>query len=63
MRKQVVARFRNETDGGALRYREVNSAGDYIHGDREGAILGDIYFRKSAMPDKCPEQIKITVDY
>jgi hypothetical protein len=62
MRKQVVARFLNETDG-ALRYREVNSAGAYIHDDREGSHLGDIYLRKAAMPDEHPEQIRITIEY
>jgi hypothetical protein len=62
VRKQVVVRFLNETDG-ALRYREINSAGACIHDDREGSILGDIYVRKAAMPDKHAEQIRITVEY
>ncbi len=62
MRKQVAARFLDETEG-ALRYREVNSAGAFIHGDQEGALIGDIYLRKAAMPDKRPEQIKIMIEY
>ncbi len=62
MRKQVVVRFFEETEG-TFRYREVNSAGAYIHGDREGSLLGDIYVRKMAIPDKRPEQIKITIEY
>jgi hypothetical protein len=41
MRKQVVVRFLNETEG-ALRYREVNRAGAYTHDDREESILGDL---------------------
>jgi len=62
MRKQVVVRFFDETEG-AVRYREVDSAGAHIHGDREGASLGDIYLRKAALPDKHPERIKITIEY
>jgi hypothetical protein len=62
MRKHVLVRFFEGTEG-ALRYREVNSAGVFIHGDREGALIGDIYLRKAAMPDKRPEQIKITIEY
>jgi hypothetical protein len=45
MRKQVVVRFLNETEG-ALRYREVNSAGAYTHDDREESSLGDIHVRR-----------------
>ena len=62
MRKQVVVRFFEETEG-TFRYREVNGAGAYIHGDREGSLLGDIYLRKAAIADKRPEQIKITIEY
>jgi hypothetical protein len=62
MRKQMVVRFFDETEG-ALRYREINSSGAYIHGDRDGALIGDIYLRKAAMPDKHPEQIRITIEY
>ena len=62
MRKQVAVRFLDETEG-ALRYREVDSSGVYIHGDREGALLGDIYLRKMAVTGKRPEQIKITLEY
>ncbi len=53
MRKQVVVQFFDETEG-AFRYREINSSGDYIHGDRDGALIGDIYLRKAAMPDNHP---------
>ena len=62
MRKQMVVRFFDETEG-ALRYREINSSGAYIHGDRDGALIGDIYLRKAAMPDKHHEQIRITIEY
>jgi hypothetical protein len=62
MRKQVVVRFLNETEG-ALRYREIDSAGAYIHNDQEGSHLGDIYVRKAVMPDKHPEQIRVTIEY
>src|ERR1700716_1097547 len=62
MRKQMVVRFFDETEG-ALPYREINSSGAYIHGDRDGALIGDIYLRKAAMPDKHPEQIRITIEY
>jgi hypothetical protein len=62
MRKQVIVRFIDETEG-AFRYREVNSAGDHIHGDREGSLVGDIYIRKMAMAGKRPEQITVTIEY
>jgi hypothetical protein len=42
MRKQVVVVFFDET-ANTFRYREVNSAGTHIHGDQEGAVVGDIY--------------------
>ena len=56
MKKQVVVRFVNETEG-ELRYREINDAGLPIHGDREGALVGDIYIRKMAITGEPPEQI------
>jgi len=62
MKKQIVVRFLGETEG-ALRYREINSSGAYIHGDREGSLIGDFYLRKAVMPDKHPEQIRITIEY
>ena len=62
MRKQVTVRFLNETEG-ALRYREIDSTGAYIHNDLEGSHLGDVYVRKAIMPVKHPEQIKVTIEY
>ena len=62
MRKQVAVRFLDETEG-ALRYREVDRSGAYIHGDREGSVLGDIYLRKLAITGARPEQIKVTIEY
>jgi hypothetical protein len=62
MRKQMAVRFLDETEG-ALRYREVDSSGTYIHGDRDGAVLGDIYLRKMAIAGKRPDQIKVTLEY
>ena len=62
MKKQVVVRFVNETEG-ALRYREINDAGLPIHGDREGALVGDIYIRKMAITGEPPEQITVTLEY
>jgi hypothetical protein len=62
MKKQVVVQFLNETDG-ALRYREINSAGAYIHDDQEGSHLGDVYVRKAMMPNKHPDRIKITMEF
>jgi hypothetical protein len=61
MRKQVVVGLFGETEG-AVRYREVDSAGAPIHGDREGAILGDIYLRKAAISDKPPKRLKVTIE-
>jgi hypothetical protein len=51
MRKQVVVRLFNETPG-AFRYREVDAKGEHIHGDQEGALIGDLYLRKATMLDK-----------
>jgi hypothetical protein len=62
MRKQVVVRFIDETEG-AFRYREVNGAGAYIHGDRDGALIGDVYLRKLAIAGKRPDQITLTMEY
>jgi len=62
MKKQVVVRFLDETEG-AFRYREVNNTGAYIHGDRDGALVGDIYFRKIALADKPPDRITVTLEY
>lgn len=62
MRKQISARFYDETEG-AFRYREVDSSGAYIHADGERAIVGDIYLRKLAIAGKRPDQIKITIEY
>jgi len=61
MKKQITVRLFDETEG-ALRYREVDSSGGYIHGDRDGSLVGDIYFRKLAVTGK-PEQIKVTIEY
>ena len=46
---------------GTFRYREVNSSGAYIHGDREGALIGDIYVSKVAMVGKPPDKITVTI--
>jgi hypothetical protein len=62
MRKQVVVRFFDETPG-AFRYREVDSKGDHIHGDQEGALVGDFYLRKVAILGKRPEKIRLTIEY
>jgi len=62
MRKQIIVRYLNET-AGALRYREIDSSGAYIHNDNEASHLGDVYIRKAVMPDKHPEQIKVTIEY
>jgi hypothetical protein len=62
MRRQMAVRFLDETEG-ALRYREIDGSGAYIHGDREGAVLGDIYLRKVAIAGKRPDQIKVTIEY
>ena len=62
MQKRVTVKFLEETEG-AFRYREVNSAGRHIHGDSEGATIGDVYLRKMAMGDRRPEQIVITLEY
>jgi hypothetical protein len=51
MRKQVVVTIFDET-ANTFRYREVNSAGTHIHGDQEGAVIGDIYISKAARPWK-----------
>jgi hypothetical protein len=48
MRTQVIARFFDETEG-AFRYREVNDAGSFLHGDRDRATRGDVYLRKLAI--------------
>jgi hypothetical protein len=62
MRRQVTVRFLNKTEG-ALRYREIDSTGAYIHNDHEGSLLGDVYVRKAVMPNEHPEQIKVTIEY
>jgi hypothetical protein len=62
MRKQVVVALFDET-ANTFRYREVNSAGTHIHGDQEGAVIGDIYISKAAILGKRPERIKLTIDY
>ena len=62
MKKHVTVRLFDETEG-ALRYREVDASGTHIHGDREGAFLGDVYLRKVAITGTPPEQITITIEY
>jgi len=61
MRISVVVRFLAETDG-AYRYREIDSDGVAIHGDREGASIGDIYLRKAAMQGELPKQLRIVIE-
>jgi hypothetical protein len=62
MRQQVDVAFLAET-ANTFRYREVNSAGTPIHGDQEGAVVGDIYISKAAIAGKRPERIKLTIEY
>jgi hypothetical protein len=62
MRKQVVVVFFDET-ANTFRFREANSAGTHIHGDQEGAVVGDIYISKAAIAGKRPERIKLTIEY
>jgi hypothetical protein len=62
MRKQVALKFLNETPG-AVRYREVDSKGDHIKGDEEGALVGDLYLRKAAIHGGAPDKITVTIEY
>jgi hypothetical protein len=62
MRKQVVVRFLNDTPG-ALRYRETDDKGNPIHGDQEGALIGDLYLRKAAISGDPPKKITVTIEY
>jgi hypothetical protein len=62
MRKQVAFRLFNETPG-ALRYREIDSNGDHIKGDEEGALVGDLYLRKAAVSGPAPDKVTVTIEY
>jgi hypothetical protein len=62
MRQRVVVAFFDET-ANTFRYREVNSVGTHIHGEQEGAVIGDIYISKAAIGGKRPERIKLTIEY
>jgi hypothetical protein len=62
MRKRVDFSFFNETPG-ALRYREIDSKGDQIKGDDEGALVGDLYLRKAALSVPVPDKITLTIEY
>ena len=62
MIKQTVLKLLCETPG-ALRYREVDGTGAFIHDDRDGSLVGDVYLRKMAMPKDSPEQIKVILEY
>jgi len=62
MRKRVDFSFLNETPG-ALRYREIDSEGDQIKGDEEGALVGDLYLRKAAISSHVPDKIAVTIEY
>jgi hypothetical protein len=62
MKKQVACRLLNETPG-ALRYREVDSKGDLIKSDEEGALVGDLYLRKAAIHGGAPDKIRVTIEY
>jgi hypothetical protein len=62
MRKQSVCRFLKDTTG-ALRYREIDNKGYHIKGDKDEALVGDVYLRKAAISGPAPDKITVTIEY
>jgi hypothetical protein len=61
MKKKMVCRLLNETPG-ALRYREVDNNGDFIKGDEQNALIGDLYLRKAALSEVHSDKIVVTIE-
>jgi hypothetical protein len=47
---------------GALRYQEVNDAGQPIRTDADGAMVGTLYLRKAKLAGAIPRRITVTID-
>jgi hypothetical protein len=62
IKQRVVCQLLNDTPG-ALRYRQTDSKGNPIKGDTEGALVGDLYLRKAAIPEDAPQKITVTIEY
>jgi hypothetical protein len=62
MKKQIHFKLFDKTPG-AFRYREVDGTGQYIKGDEEEALVGDLYLRKLGMPGAAPDDITVTIEY
>ncbi len=56
--KILTFKFKSETTG-AWRYAELNEAGFEL--DLSNAVIGTLYIRKKAMPEK-KETLKVTVE-
>lgn len=62
MSKQIICVLFDKTPG-ALRYRQIDSQGNHISDDEEGALVRDFYLRKAAMSGRAPDKITVTVEY
>lgn len=61
--KQVTARFRLEKlTKGAVRYQEINDAGEPVQ-ISDGAKIGTLYLRKSALDGDEPQVISAVISY
>ena len=48
---------------GALRYAEVDDAGQPIKGDANGVLIGSLYLRKAAMGNEVPKAFSVTIQF
>jgi hypothetical protein len=48
MRERVIYRLEKKTPG-ALRYKQINAAGEPIRRDKDGQVVGNMYLRKAAI--------------
>ena len=59
--KHVLNYVLEKETKGAVRYMQVDSGGQPIKGDDNGALAETIYFRKKALGD-APQKLKVTVE-
>lgn len=59
MKKVLGFHFERETPG-AVRYYEVNNAGEKLQ--QKEATIGTVYLRKSSLNGTIPQQLEITIE-
>jgi len=62
-RKIFACALQEHETPGAVRFIELNNDGVPIKSDEDGALIGEFYLRKAALPRTIPNRIAVSIEY